>query len=536
MKTIIRKGLTVVILITSAVITLFADETAVPSKITQVTVYRQYAKLTNAAIVNLPAGISTIVLEKLTPYINANTIQVKLSNPVRLLSVSFRTNYLSEPINSKAVTKLSDSVIELNYQLAWNRDQQYIYQGEQKMIEDNKQVYNAQQIVTVGNLSGLVEYYHKRLFEIRAELLKLKRNETLLTERISRLQAQISQLSTTNSKNVGEIVLELATPNAVNADIDFTYMVTSAGWTPSYEIRSDGTDKPVMISYKANVYQNTGLDWKNVKMVICTGNPASNSNLPVFYPRYLQIYSPVVVQKYKREVTMSEKPSTLKKDANVETGDYYWEEETKVTENQLNVEFDIPLKYNIPSDGKTHLVSMKDFALNAEYEYNCLPGQDRGVFLVASLTDWSKLNLIQGNANIFFENTYIGQTVLNPFISKDTMVISFGKDEKIIVEREKLVDFASVKFFGASKKVSYVFEITAKNTKNIPAKIKVIDQLPVSRINEIEVETGNLSGAEYDQETGRLTWKIDLKPGETRKIKFEYSVKYPKDKIISGLE
>ena len=522
-------------ILTISAFVLGAQEINVPSKITHVTVYKQYAKITQTASVAVPAGSSTIVLEKLSTYISSNTIEVRLTNPVRLLTVSFRNNYLSDPVNPKVVGRLKDSVENLNYQLSWNRDQQYIYQGEQKMIEDNKQVYNSQQIVTVTNLSGLVEYYHKRLFEIRAELLKLKRSEADLIERTNRIQAQINQLSTTNSRTVGEIVVELASPLATNCDIEFSYVVTTAGWTASYEIRSDGTDKPVTITYKANVYQNTGVDWKNVAMTISTGNPSASNVLPELYPRYLQYYSPVVIQKQKRSSKLTEAPAALEKDV-AYNYDYSGAVETVVTENQLNVEFDVPLKYNIPADGKVHLVSMKDYSLKADYEYLCIPGSDRAAYLVARVTDWGKLNLLQGQANIFFENTYIGQTVLNPYNTLDTLNISFGKDEKIIVQREKLVDFASVKFFGTNKKVSITYEITIKNSKNIPVKIKIIDQIPVSRINDIEVEAGNLAGAELETESGRLTWKVEFKAGETKKLKFDYTVKYPKDKILTGLE
>jgi len=42
-------------------------------------------------------------------------------------------------------------------------------------------------------------------------------------------------------------------------------------------------------------------------------------------------------------------------------------------------------------------------------------------------------------------------------------------------------------------------------------------------------------GAQYNKQTGKLSWELELKPNETRKVVYKFEVKYPKDKQISGL-
>ena len=59
------------------------------------------------------------------------------------------------------------------------------------------------------------------------------------------------------------------------------------------------------------------------------------------------------------------------------------------------------------------------------------------------------------------------------------------------------------------------------------------DQYPVSSTRDIEEELIESSGAAVNTETGVLTWKMDLAPGETKKYRVSYSIKYPKDKIVN---
>jgi hypothetical protein len=59
-----------------------------------------------------------------------------------------------------------------------------------------------------------------------------------------------------------------------------------------------------------------------------------------------------------------------------------------------------------------------------------------------------------------------------------------------------------------------------------------MDQFPVSGNSEIEVQHIDTGGAELDNDTGILTWKLDLEPGASEKLTFKYSVRYPKKEII----
>ena len=80
-----------------------------------------------------------------------------------------------------------------------------------------------------------------------------------------------------------------------------------------------------------------------------------------------------------------------------------------------------------------------------------------------------------------------------------------------------------------------MYDITVKNTKKEAVTVIVEEQLPISQDKDITVNALELSGGQLNATTGLVTWKISLQPGESVTKKFNFSVKYPKDKIVNGL-
>jgi TonB-dependent SusC/RagA subfamily outer membrane receptor len=204
-----------------------------------------------------------------------------------------------------------------------------------------------------------------------------------------------------------------------------------------------------------------------------------------------------------------------------------------IRDNQLNVVFEIDLPYDVPSNGKEQSVVLKDFRLPASYNYFTAPNIEMDAYLLGELPDWESLNLLPGEANIIFEGTYTGRTYIDPSSTEDTLHLTLGRDKRVVVTREMLKDFSSVKFFGSNKKQTLTYEITVKNNKKEKIQITLKDQYPVTMNKDIEVELLQSDGAIVNQETGLLTWKPELAPGEVKKYRISYSVKYPKDKKVN---
>jgi hypothetical protein len=201
---------------------------------------------------------------------------------------------------------------------------------------------------------------------------------------------------------------------------------------------------------------------------------------------------------------------------------------TTQVEKQTTVNFEIKTPYTIKSDNKNYTVDIEFYDLPAIYQYYCVPKIDKDAFLIARIVDWEKYSLLEGEANIFFEETYIGKTLLDVRYASDTLEISLGRDKKVSVNREKIKDFTTKQFIGNKKEETRTWKTTVKNNKNQEINMIVLDQVPVSTAEDIEVNVLNISGAKHDLETGEIKWEFTLKQLDKKELDLKYSVKYPK--------
>ncbi len=209
------------------------------------------------------------------------------------------------------------------------------------------------------------------------------------------------------------------------------------------------------------------------------------------------------------------------------------EDYVSVTDNELDISYDIDLPYDVPTNGKQQVATLKEALIAAAYKYYAVPKLDKDAFLLAEISDWEKLNLLPGEANIIFEGTYIGKTFIDPANTADTLNLTMGKDKRVVIKREKLMDYSSVKFLGSNKLQKISYELTVKNNKKDVVKILLKDQYPISTNKEVEVELLESGEALNNTEIGVLTWKLELAPGESKKVRISYSVKYPKGKALN---
>ncbi|MEP7264207.1 MAG: DUF4139 domain-containing protein, partial [Bacteroidota bacterium] len=286
--------------------------------------------------------------------------------------------------------------------------------------------------------------------------------------------------------------------------------------------------------------QSTGEDWINAHLRLSTGNPSVAGVKPELNPWFLNFIMPYQLQSYMRGKSNNQGMETLSsapagvvlQDKSLQT--YKWAE-TKQSENQLSSEFIITNPYTVMSDGEEYQVDIQNYSLDATYQYISAPKMDADAFLVARITGWDALTITPGPANIYFDEGYVGQSYVNPLQTGDTLTLSMGRDKRIIVKREKLNEFSSARMFGGNKERSFTYETFVRNTKKEMVTIVVEDQLPLSQDKDIEIKQDELSGGVVTAETGKVTWTLTLQPGETKKFKFGFSVKYPKDKVVNGL-
>ena len=204
----------------------------------------------------------------------------------------------------------------------------------------------------------------------------------------------------------------------------------------------------------------------------------------------------------------------------------------RLVENQLTVEFKVSKPYDIPSSNRSRTIEVEHYSLPAQYEYYSIPKITKETFLLASITNWEEYKLLAGEANIFFENSFVGKTVLDTRNLSDTLNISLGRDKSVIVDRELSKEKSSKRSFSSKREENRNWKLTVRNTKGAPIQFILLDQVPVSRNSDIEVSIQDLSGAEFNDTTGEVKWKFSVKPSQQKELNLHYRVRYPNNQRL----
>lgn len=509
----------------------------IDTKISEVTVFMSGAQVTESGSVSLREGENQIRIAGLPAQLDANSIQIEGNDAYTILGVRHQINYLTNVQQSPRQRVLQDSLDEALFKQKEMAAIKDVLVGEKQMLEYNRTIKGENTTLIADDLKEMADFFRNRLTEISYKYLEIAEKERLNNMEIGRLQNALNSMNAKANTNPSEIIIALNAPRSVNSSIRVSYFVSNAGWIPVYDLRAEDINSPIAFSYRAKVYQSTGTDWKNVNLTISTGNPTVGGQIPALYPWYLyqaQVYKEVAIAGSARRPVMANETPAVAYDeiqsARKSSSDY-----VTVQQNTVNTEFKIAIPYTIPSDNVQYDVTMKTETLNATYSYITVPKIDNDAFLKARISDWAQYSLLPGESNIYFKGTFVGKGYVDPAQANDTLDLSLGRDRGISVKREMLRDFCKSNLLGNKKTTSKAYEITVQNNKKQSIELVIEDQIPVSQNGEITVAQEDISGATIDADSGKLTWKLILQPGETQKKQLRFTVTYPKKTAITGL-
>jgi uncharacterized protein (TIGR02231 family) len=368
----------------------------------------------------------------------------------------------------------------------------------------------------------------------------LKKNRLIkdYEKQIAALQQQMTDKLGRQQLPSGELIVTVTADKPASAKLSIAYVVSNAGWYPSYDIRVDDINKPVAINYKANLFQSSGVEWKDVRLTFSNATPWVAGNVPALYPWFIDYYmiAPMVRGVSKGEANRADAPVMMEMAVSKDVSEFKAAESAAVfVEKRIGettISFDIATPYTIPSDGKIQTVEIQRLTAPAVYRYVATPKMAPFTYLTASVHDWAKLSLQSGEATLYFENSFVGKSNLDVNQLSDSLILSLGTDNSILVKREKRKDFTSSRVIGANKTETNSWLLTVRNNKSTAVKVTLNDQIPLSSNSGISVEPLELSGGNLDTQSGFIKWDLDVKPQETKQIILTYTVKYPKDKKI----
>ncbi len=265
------------------------------STIDKVTVFRKGAQVERKAKVAIPAGTSVLVFDNIPPTAYENSIQVGGKGDYTILSVSMEKNFLSEEekqqqetASSKREKEIKEGearLEELKIQLEDNALMLGVYQEEEKVMQVNRSLKGENVGVKVTEIEAAANLYRQRLAEIKKKSLNLTREAVMLKEEEQTLQKQLVEWrGETPIKARNVVLVKVAAKQKQNATLDLSYVVQAALWKPQYDMRVNDIEAPAELTFKAEVAQQTGEDWKEVDLILSTGNPFLSGEKPELVP------------------------------------------------------------------------------------------------------------------------------------------------------------------------------------------------------------------------------------------------------------
>lgn len=442
---------------------------------------------------------------------------------VKIKDIKIQKTFLNTGQNPR-VDQLNKMLNELNDRISLLTNEKNVINSTLEYIKKA----NANQKLSIQELEGLINFNEKtmsakleRLVYLDRELEKLELNRSSVLEEINLLKNR--------NKETKVVQLVIASEKGESLKMEVSYLVRGVSWVSSYEINANSTNEKIAIGHFVNIKQATGEDWTNVDIEVSTARPSSG-RLPEIFPIYLEKYLPQF--GYKKGGDFLEESVMSKANKSIAFI------EPEIKEEATSFLFKVPYKVNIPSDNNFYRFQIAEKENKGEFFYYAIPKMEKSAFLKATVKNSFGYPLLQGNASIYLDGIYVAKVNLNKTMPDEEIEVSLGKDESIKVDRKQLKRFTEYVGFGNKNvKVSYEYIITIQNTKKNGIILNVKDQFPVSRDEMIKVnQIEPTKDRAIISDDGIISWNLSLSPKEKKELSVKYSVEYPKDYKVSGLE
>ncbi|MBK9995050.1 MAG: DUF4139 domain-containing protein [Saprospiraceae bacterium] len=511
------------------IILLFFQASVYSQKITtnatDVSIFRNGAQVTRIASFYIQKGTKEYTLHGFSQYMDPRSVQIKSDGDFTLLYSSNRSN-------------LTDST---NYGIEWSQ-----VNGQRKALEnslqDDKNVLSTLQkeeelfyidksqnreafLNNPDALLKMADLYRSRLLDIKRKITELQNKIQKQENDLQKLNTRESQLIyeyTKSSSN--EFVLSISSERDQQINMTISYYTIEANWSSSYDLKVKDINSPIELISKALITQNTGEKWNQVNCTLMTGNPNISFELPFLHTWWLVSYTETNDPKIKGALTEAT-PYYLDGIRYQGRSINYRTAGSEVQEQLTMNEFLVKEKLTIPSDRKSITVILNTQTHPANFEYLAVPKKSKHAYLI---TNWEELNISTGPMGIYFANTFVGTTTLNPESIEDTLSISLGPDIATQLKRTKIAENTKKETFSSKKHSNIAWEIDIKNSKTRDIDFRIEDQIPLSKLNEVEVEPKELSGGMLDRNSGIITWIVKIPAGKSIKKTLKYQVRYPK--------
>ena len=428
------------------------------------------------------------------------------THQIQLSDVSGKSLLSTLKFNNKNITILHKELIKKTPKETLLRleDQKAALEQELNLLNDK---FNDTSFVKeVEELEHLLSLYNKQQVSINSSIRSINKKLD---------QAKKMEKFPLKNKDGAILQLTLSSPQPIKEVVTLEYLVGGIGWAPHYEIEIENQDaKNLELKFIAKVMSQTGEDWSNIGITLSSAFPLDD---PTALPKP---DSPWTLDN-GRNVKSIEAPERKEQIAELEGVEY---SEIKIPASIKSRA--IKGKHDLPSNSSIFSFPISITSLPIGFYHYAYPILDPNCFLVAEVTGWDTLSLIDGIGEIKMGNEDVGKSIISFSEFTDTLLIPVGKDAEIFVQRNEVANESFTKNNNVGKKATkqFAYEFEIKNNRSSVVSLKLKEQVPISQLKSIDVEMTTLSGGIHDHVQGEVTWNLDLKPGKVYHKNIEFSV------------
>ncbi|MFK8037649.1 MAG: DUF4139 domain-containing protein [Crocinitomicaceae bacterium] len=522
------------------------------TEIDSVTIFTSDAQINRSKSVDLKKGENILYFKSLELELQPNSIQLSGANNnknMTVISHVFSQELIKVPGQEKLLENINDSLFSIKQDIKLLNNRMANLQQEKGLILSHAKISYEKELNYVNIVESMLAYYRKSTLKIDRLMLDIEKKKA--KKEVTKNELEIRLQGKLKNNYEGIIKAKIFAKESIKQKLQLSYLVSGVSWTPFYDIKSNGINKPLQVSCKATIHQNTGIDWKNISLKLSTRKKTALTAIPKVHPWVLHFQN-----SYKRysqnnliidQQAISNSHIPTKKTIKVNQNNNAAQQNSTITNQYLNTfkaathkminkEYRSSLKHTISGKEGIAVMELDNFKMQTDYKYYAVPKYDQNVYLVAEIQRHQQYDLIPAFANIFLEGIYVGKLFINPEALVSKLDLMLGKDNDIIVDRRK-VDQLSDKhrrIIGNIARTTIEIELLIKNRKNSSVDIILKDQVPVSGQEGIKVDVLKISGAQLDSTSGTLTWKKSLASSKSQKYSIKYEIERPKNKKLAN--
>lgn len=530
------------------------------SRIDAVTVYRASARVQRVARLELPAGPARVVLEGLPDGLDDDSIRVAGQGAARARLFGVTVERVTGEGAAAEVGRAAEERIErladedraLDDRIAAAKARAQFALSLRSSYSEERAKNLAVRGVAVKEWSDLAEWVAAELEKATAEQRKAEVEKRAIARRVAAARADLEKVHAKRAATTKSVAVEVEADRAGAYEVTLSYVVHAAGWRPIWDARLQPEAGTMELSFTGSVWQSSGEDWSDVKLAVSTAQPARGLYVPQLEPVYLtRLQPPPPPRPYPQRAAKgaAQAAPMAPSMAMPQEADAYAESapavsmdvvQASVDQGLLAATFTAPRRATVDGSGQQRKIALARFPLQATLVRTAAPRAEAAAFLTAKAVNETGFPLLAGEAGVYVNDDFAGRVQLPFTPAGGELELAFGQDERVEVERRVVERKRETEGLVSKDELyRYRVRVTVKNRYAAPVAVKLLDLVPVSRDEKIQVKVleGTTAATREDADRpGVKTWELTLAPREERVVELRYEVRYPRSFPVAGLE